>query len=219
MAGAGDFISGYIIAFGLLLAVGPQVLFILRQGLRRENVLTICGICFVSEAILICVGVSFAAMMRDISPMVDPAMKVAGAVFLAICGAKAALPVIVSLATTAPALASGAPVAMLSNAQTRGAAVMTCMALTWLNPHVYLETVVLIGPMATAYAYPWVFAVGAMIGAGSFYFAVGLGARLIAPWFEAPAAWQRLDLTMGLIMIGLSAALFMSLGAEFHLLP
>ncbi|WP_405498573.1 LysE/ArgO family amino acid transporter [Nocardia sp. NBC_00511] len=184
------------------MAIGAQNAFVLRQGIRREHVLPVVAVCIGSDVILMTAGVAgFGTVMRT-APEIMTVAKYAGAAFLlgyAVLAAKRAFS-----ASTLSA-GGGAPIAL-------GAAVATCLAVTWLNPHAYLDTVVLLGSFASTYATPdrWFLTAGAIIASLIWFVSLGFGARLLAPVFAKPKAWRVLDCGIALVMTGLAAGLVLS---------
>ncbi|MFD1510837.1 LysE/ArgO family amino acid transporter [Lacimonas salitolerans] len=189
-------LAGFSLGFSLILAIGAQNAFVLRQGLRREHVLPIVLTCAISDAALIAAGVAGFGALAQALPWLEPVMRYGGAAFLLVYGARAFL----------AAWRGGA--AMQAGPQAGGlrSALLTCLALTWLNPHVYLDTVVLLGTISAQYpAMP--FAIGAMTASFVFFFSLGYGARLLAPLFARPAAWRVLDAFVGTVMWAIAAKL------------
>jgi len=163
------FLTGLTAGLGLIVAIGAQNAFVLRQGLRREHVLPVVLTCALSDAALILLGVTSFARIAALLPWLDPAMRFGGAAFLAWYGLRslrAALRSTDALRVTAEGAA--APL---------GRVLLACLAFTWLNPHVYLDTVVLLGSMSTQFpGAQAAFAAGAMTGSFLFFFALGFGA-------------------------------------------
>ena len=195
-------ISGYLTALSLILAIGAQNAFVLRQGLRREHVALVVAICAVSDALLIGLGVAgFGAMSRAL-PWLVPVMKWGGVAFLLVYGGlrfRAALKGGEALVPEAGAAIPAAKVAM------------TCLLLTWANPHVYLDTVVLIGSVAAQHApHQTVFGIAAALGSLSFFSALGFGARFLAPVFAKPRAWVVLEVVVGIVMWAIALSLAFS---------
>lgn len=184
------------------MAIGAQNAFVLRQGIRREHVLPVVAVCALSDVVLMTVGVAgFGAVVNTV-PEVMTIAKYAGAAFLlgyAFLAAKRAY------SATAMTAGGGAPIAL-------GAAIATCLAVTWLNPHAYLDTVVLLGSFASTYAAPdrWFLAAGAITASIIWFISLGFGARLLAPLFAKPRAWRILDSVIALIMTGLGVGLLVS---------
>jgi len=192
-------LAGFYLGFSLILAIGAQNAFVLRQGLRRAHVAPVVLTCAVSDALLIALGVSSFAVIADLLPWVAPLFRYGGAAFLVFYGARAFLAAWKGGETLRAADTGGG---------TLKSAVLTCLALTWLNPHVYLDTVILIGTIATQYGPDrlW-FGAGAVVASFVFFFSLGYGARALAPVFARPRAWQVLDIIIGLVMWAIAAKL------------
>ena len=192
--------QGFALSLGLIVAIGAQNAFVLRQGLRREHVGSVVLFCAVADAVLIAAGVLGMAQALGESPRLARALALAGAVFLALYGWQA-----LRRARHAQRLTAAAGCASLG----RGAAVAQATAFTLLNPHVYLDTVLLVGSIGAqqpAALRGW-FIAGAS-SASLFWFALlGFGARWLAPWFGRPRSWQALDGLIGVTMFMLSALL------------
>ena len=194
------FAQGMALSLGLIVAIGAQNAFVLRQGLRREHVGSVVLFCAVADAVLIAAGVLGMARALGQSPGLARAVAGAGAVFLAASGWQALRRA--RHAHRLPAPGGGAGLR-------RGAAVAQAMAFTLLNPHVYLDTVLLVGSIGAQQptALQGWFIAGAS-SASLFWFALlGYGARWLAPWFGRPRAWQVLDGLIGVTMFVLSALL------------
>ncbi|MDD9731925.1 LysE/ArgO family amino acid transporter [Mameliella sp. AT18] len=190
-------IAGFALGFSLILAIGAQNAFVLRQGLRRMHVLPVVLVCAISDAALIAAGVTGFGALAEAVPGLEWAMRIFGAAFLGWYGAK----------TLYAAWKGGEALAAGEGAQSLRAAVLTCLALTWLNPHVYLDTVVLLGAVSAQYDARLAFALGAMTASFVFFFSLGYGARALAPIFARPRAWRVLDLVVGLTMWAIAAKL------------
>ncbi|MEV6432247.1 LysE/ArgO family amino acid transporter [Nocardia sp. NPDC051463] len=196
-------ISGLGFGLSLIVAIGAQNAFVLRQGLRGQHVLAVVTVCAVSDVVLIAAGIGGFGIVVTSVPAVVEIARYGGAAFLAGYGVLAARR---ALSNDALAAAStGASVAL-------GATVATCLALTWLNPHVYLDTVVLLGSFASTYATPdrWFLGVGAMLGSIIWFTGLGYGARLLGPLFARPAAWRVLDSVIALVMFSLAMGLVLT---------
>ncbi len=191
--------SGLALGMGLIVAIGAQNAFVLRQGLRLEHVTAVVAVCALSDLALIVAGVLGAGAALDRVTWLVPVVCFAGAVFLLGYGVLAAR----------RALRPGA--LLPDDAGTRSgllATVGTCLALTWLNPHVYLDTVVLLGSMASTYGeHQWEFAAGAGVGSIVWFTALGFGARLLRPVFARPTAWRVLDGGIAVVMTALAVSL------------
>ncbi|UHS55925.1 LysE/ArgO family amino acid transporter [Agrobacterium vaccinii] len=195
------YMTGLTMGLTLIVAIGAQNAFVLRQGLRGEHVFAVVLACALSDAILITIGVTAFRQMATILPALEPAMRYAGAAFLFWYGAKS----LKSALGPANAL-----VAASGNASPLSTTLATCLALTWLNPHVYLDTVVLLGTISTQFpGAEKAFWAGAVTSSFLFFFSLGYGARWLRPIFANPQAWRILEgviaLTMWLIAIKLLA--------------
>jgi L-lysine exporter family protein LysE/ArgO len=182
--------SGFALGFSLILAIGAQNAFVLRAGMLRRHVLPLVLVCAISDAVLIVAGVAgFGALVQTYPAIVDY-LRYFGAAFLVFYGLRAFLAAI----RAGSAMQSGAEENDL------GKSIAICLMLTWLNPHVYLDTVVLVGSLAAQSADPWVFGVGAISASFVFFLALGYGARFFSPLFQNPRAWKILDFFIALIM-------------------
>ncbi len=197
-------LQGFILGFSLILAIGAQNAFVLRQGLRGEHVALVCFACAFSDALLISAGVAGFGAIVARAPWIDPVFRLAGAAFLVVYGTRALL------AAWRGAGDSLEPAArVVSDWRT---ALTTCLAFTWLNPHVYLDTVVLLGSVSSRYPEQRLaFGFGAVFASFTFFFALGYGARLLQPWFAKPVAWRVLDTLIGVVMLALAISLLRAL--------
>ena len=207
-------LAGLGLGFSLIIAIGAQNLFVLRQGLRREHVFVVAAVCAASDAVLIVLGVSGIGFVLQALPWLIDVVRWAGAAFLVVYGLLAArrawrptsqtLEVIETAEeTTGRAAASG------TRTTTRLApVVLTVLALTWLNPHVYLDTVFLLGTVANTHGDDrWLFAAGAVTASVVWFFALAFGARFLSRWLATPRAWRILDAVIAVVMIGLGISL------------
>lgn len=196
------FLAGFALSFGLILAIGAQNAFVLRQGLKGQHVFAVCLVCAVSDFLLIVAGVAGFGWMAETLPWLQPLFRWGGTAFLIVYGA---------LAFRAAWRGSAALQAARDGAGSLRAAVLTVLALTWLNPHVYLDTLVLIGSVSTEYPGQGVaFAIGASAASVIFFFALGYGARALAPVFARPGAWRVLDTSVGVVMWTVAAGLILN---------
>lgn len=187
------FLTGLGMGLSLIVAIGAQNAFVLRQGLKGEHVLLVCLACALSDAILITLGVTSFARVATWLPWLDPVMRLGGAGFLIFYGARSLLAAIRTNGVLS-ATDGQAP-------RTLVATLLACLAFTWLNPHVYLDTVVLLGTISTQFpGEEWSFAAGATIGSFAFFFALGYGASLLRPIFANPLAWRILESLIALVM-------------------
>lgn len=193
--------SGFLLGLSLIVAIGAQNAFVLRQGLRREHVFWVCLACALSDAALITIGVAGFGVVGVAIPWIEPAMRYGGALFLALYGLRSFRAALTDHGTLGPSEAKG---------QSLMQALLTCLAFTWLNPHVYLDTVVLLGSISTQYqGFKTAFGVGAGTASFLFFFSLGYGARLLRPVFARPGAWRVLDALIGMTMCGLALRLVM----------
>jgi len=192
-------LAGFLTAISLIAAIGAQNAFVLRQGIRREHVLAVVLACALSDAVLISLGVAGFGTLARLAPWITEAMLYAGAAFLIVYGALRFKAALQGGEALRPAPGKSA---------TLKATLTTCLILTWANPHVYLDTVVLLGAISAQYAPHAVqFAVGAILGSFTFFSALGFGARLLAPMFANPRAWVVLEVIVGVTMWTIAAAL------------
>lgn len=194
------YLSGMSLGLSLIVAIGAQNVFVLRQGLLRVHVLAVCLTCAVSDAILIGVGVSgFGAAVKAF-PWIHPVLLYGGAAFLAWYGWKS----LRSALHSSGAIVAGTSRIDASLKKTLAA----CLAITWLNPHVYLDTVVLLGTVSAQFSgAKAAFAAGAMSGSFLFFFALGYGARFLRPILAKPGAWRVMEGAIALVMWGMALKL------------
>jgi len=187
-----DYSFGFSLGFSLILAIGAQNAFVLKQGLKGEHVLLVCLICALSDALLILAGVSGFHVLVASFPQVVEIARFGGALFLFIYG-------LLSFYRALRVQQGLQPSEIRSNSAWQSA--LTCLAFTWLNPHVYLDTVILLGSVSTQFGdrVAW-FAGGAMTASFVFFFALGYGARLLRPLFAASRSWRILDFLIGIVM-------------------
>ncbi len=195
----GVYLTGLGMGLSLILAIGAQNAFVLRQGLRAEHVFLVCLTCAASDAALITLGVTSFGQIVSLLPWLDPVMRVAGALFLVWYGALSLRSALTSKAALATEGSQTAPLVQV---------LATCLALTWLNPHVYLDTVVLLGTISTQFpGRETSFALGATSGSFLFFFSLGYGAAWLRPLFARPSAWRVLEGVIALVMWGIAARL------------
>lgn len=231
-------LAGLGLGLSLIVAIGAQNLFVLRQGLRREHVLIVAVLCTLSDAALIALGVSGVGLALQALPWLVTAVRWVGAAFLtgyALLALRRAwhpsgqalrvdadasdvLPARPTTAVghsartaehptimTAPAVGTTAVAASIAPV---APVVATCLALTWLNPHVYLDTVFLLGSVAATHGdMRWWFALGAACASLIWFFALAYGARLIGRWLSTSRAWRIADAAIGVVMLLLAASL------------
>ena len=190
---------GFATALSLIVAIGAQNAFVLRQGIRDEHVLAVVAVCVAADAALIVAGIAGVGALVTAHPQLTTLVRYGGAVFLIGYGLLAARRAL-HPSTMTPAEEGPARLAPV---------LLTCLALTFLNPHVYLDTVVLLGAVAAQYEDRLNFALGAMTASFVFFFSLGYGARLLAPLFAKPRAWQVLDVIIGIVMWAIAAKLLL----------
>jgi L-lysine exporter family protein LysE/ArgO len=193
------FTTGFVLSATLIIAIGAQNAFVLRQGLRREHVLAVVAFCALADLLLISAGVAGLAKILGHAPALTMALTVAGTLFLLWYGLRA-----LRRAWQPRALRAGGGARVSVRV-----AVAQAAAFTFLNPHVYLDTVLLMGSIGArqpADARLW-FVGGAALASGAWFTTLGFGARLLAPLFSRPRAWQVLDVLVGAAMLALAAAL------------
>ncbi len=200
-----SYAAGLLLGLSLIIAIGAQNVFVLRQGLKRERVGLVVVICAVSDAVLIAAGIAGLGAVVGAHPGLVTGARWCGAVFLlgygvlaarrAWRGAGAGLAEADGEAHADPAASSLWSVAAAA------------LAFTWLNPHVYLDTVFLLGSIASTHAAPWVFGAGAITGSVLWFTALGYGARGLAPLLSTPRAWRVLDGIIAGVMLALAVML------------
>ncbi|WP_328911803.1 MULTISPECIES: LysE/ArgO family amino acid transporter [unclassified Streptomyces] len=184
-------LAGLGTGLSLIVAIGAQNAFVLRQGIRREHVAAVVGICAVSDMALIAVGISGIGTVAKRWPSAVTVTGWIGGAFLVGYGLLAARRAL------RPERLSGDG----SVSTSLRAAVLTCLALTWLNPHVYLDTVLLLGSVANGYGGArWPFGVGAATGSVLWFSGLGFGARLLCRPFARPGSWRALDVLIACTM-------------------
>jgi L-lysine exporter family protein LysE/ArgO len=192
---------GFIASFTLIAAIGAQNAFVLRQGIRREHVLAVVALCTVSDIVLITAGIAGVGVLITAHPSALNVAKIGGAIFLICYGLLAARrawrPSSLTPSETAPARLIDV--------------LLTCAALTFLNPHVYLDTVVLLGALANEHRDErWLFGIGAVTASAVWFFSLGLGARRLAGVFSSQLTWRILDGAIAIMMLGLGVSLALS---------
>jgi L-lysine exporter family protein LysE/ArgO len=194
-------ILGFIASFTLIAAIGAQNAFVLRQGIRREHVLPVVALCTVSDIVLISAGIAGIGALISAHPGALNIAKFGGALFLIGYGLLAARR---AWRPSSMSPSEKAPARLIE-------VLVTCAALTFLNPHVYLDTVVLLGALANEHRDErWLFGVGAVTASAVWFVGLGLGARRLAGLFASPVTWRILDGLIALMMLGLGVSLTVS---------
>ena len=193
-----SYLNGVLVAAGLIIAIGAQNAFVLAQSLRREHHLSVAALCVLCDAILVSAGVFGLAKILAENPTLLAIARWGGVAFLSWYGVKALRRAI-------------APEAMSDATQTgprsRRTVLMAALAVTLLNPHVYLDTVLLIGSLGAQQAAPGAYAMGAASASLLWFFTLALGAAWLAPWLARPATWRLVDLMVAVMMLGMAAQL------------
>jgi L-lysine exporter family protein LysE/ArgO len=190
-------VFGFLSSLTLIAAIGAQNAFVLRQGIRGEHVAAVVALCTVSDVLLIGAGITGFGALVAAHPEAVSVARVGGAVFLIGYGLLAARRAVRPSALTPSDEAPGRLVGVL----------LTCAALTWLNPHVYLDTVVLLGALANEHRDDrWLFGVGAVTASAVWFTGLGFGARRLAGLFATPMTWRILDALIAATMIVLGVA-------------
>lgn len=204
--------AGLAAGLSLIVAIGAQNAFVLRQGLRREHVLPVVLVCALSDLVLIAAGTAGLGALVTGAPVLLTVVRWGGAAFLLTLAA---------LAARRALRPGGLDPASGAGATSARSAVGTSLALTWLNPHVYLDTVLLLGSLAAGYAAAhagaagdpdaarWLFGAGAMVASVLWFTALGFGARLLAPVFARPGAWRVLDGAIAVVMATIGVSLLL----------
>ena len=192
-------LSGFSLGFSLILAIGAQNAFVLRQGIRGENVFLVCLICAASDAALIAIGVSGMGAVAVQYPWMIEWLRWAGVAFLFYYGARSLLSAFRSDQSLE---------AENGSSRTLWPTVVTAFVLSWMNPHVYIDTVVVLGSVATQFGdNAFYFGAGAVISSFVFFFGLGYGASILRAPFRNPTAWRILDVFVALVMWSVAFAL------------
>ncbi|MBX9719470.1 MAG: LysE/ArgO family amino acid transporter [Microbacteriaceae bacterium] len=216
-------LAGLGLGLSLIIAIGAQNVFVLRQGIRREHVLAVVIVCAVSDAVLIAAGIAGLGAVLAVVPWLVDVVRWSGAAFLVAYGILAARrawrpPATLTVGgsapgqpdeagSTGPASDTGTKAAISAPARLRGV-LLTALALTWLNPHVYLDTVFLLGSIASTWDDErWLFGIGAMLGSVLWFTALGFGARYLGRWLSSPRAWRWLDAGIAVVMVTIAVSL------------
>ena len=192
------FITGFSIGFSLILAIGAQNAFVLKQGLIRQNVFLVCLICAASDAILITLGVSGFGEIITEYPIIENLARIGGALFLFTYG-------VLNLYSAQTKTHALEPTKKIQKSKRK--TILTCLGFTWLNPHVYLDTVVMLGSISTQFENTATFALGAISASFVFFFSLGFGASKLTRYFEKPRTWRVLENLIGILMIFLGITL------------
>ncbi len=197
-------LAGFLLSFSLIMAIGSQNAFILRQGLKVEHIFWVCLICAISDAMLIGIGVAGFSLVLSQSDFWLATIRYAGAAFLFFYGLMNFI--------SAFKGQSSLNASQVNTPNSLRKTLLICLAFTWLNPHVYLDTLLLIGSVSTRYPGQGLnFFIGASLASLLFFFSLGYGARLLQPLFKRARAWQILDIGTGIIMWSIAISLIRTL--------
>lgn len=192
-------VAGLATGLALIVAIGAQNAFVLHQGIRREHVGVVVALCIASDVVLIAGGTLGVGVLVAQAPMLLTLLKWVGVAYL-VCWAARSF------------AASVAPLSLVGSApRSRGSAVGTTLAVTYLNPHVYLDTVVLLGALANQHGLDarWIFSAGAVTASAVWFPALGYGALALSPVLSSPRSWQVIEAVTGMIMLGLAVNLIL----------
>ena len=191
------FLAGFGLGLSLIVAIGAQNAFILRAGLLRQHVFILCSVCALSDALLIAAGVSGLGILVSKAPFFLAFMKYGGAAFLFVYGIRSLL----------NSFRGGRFLSAEGEVGSLRETLIICLLLTWLNPHVYLDTVILLGIASTQYSENTYFAAGAISASFIFFYSLGFGARLLSNFFEHSFSWRILDGIIGIVMWSIAFSL------------
>ncbi len=192
--------NGLLVAFGLIMAIGAQNAFVLAQSLRREHHLPAAALCVLCDAVLIAAGVFGLAALLAQSPLLLGIARWGGVAFLLWYAFQA-----LRRACSNDALQGNAD----AGPRSRRAVLLSTLAVTLLNPHVYLDTVLLIGSLGSQQAVPGAYAAGAASASLLWFLSLALGAAWLAPWLARPSTWRALDILVALMMLSVAAQLIL----------
>ncbi|WP_044873628.1 LysE/ArgO family amino acid transporter [Pseudomonas sp. LFM046] len=193
-----SYLNGLLMAAGLIIAIGAQNAFVLAQSLRREHHLPVAALCVLCDALLVSAGVFGLATLLAQNPLLLAVARWGGVAFLLWYGVQA-----LRRAVKPGILDQSAE----AGPRSRRAVLLAALAVTLLNPHVYLDTVLLIGSLGAQQTVPGAYALGAASASLVWFFALALGAAWLAPWLARPATWRLLDLAVALMMFAMAAQL------------
>ena len=183
-------IQGFIIGLSLIIAIGPQNLFVIRQGLRKSFVFIVCLICSLSDTILIIIGIAFSSYLSSISPLLIYILKIIGSIWLITYG-------ILKIKNSFKLR----EIKIKDKNEIIQNVILTTLTLTFLNPHVYLDTVILIGTIALNFHYKLSFGTGVVISSFVFFFCLGYFSKFISKFIQNNKSWFWIDNIFGTLMI------------------
>ncbi len=197
------FFKGFALSLGLIIAIGPQNVYVLRKGLMGRHILTVVLTCFFADMLLLLLASGGVGAMLNGNQNIAHYAAYGGGAFLFWFGLRS------FMSAKNPQIISQQDVQKAGlEAQGKGprAAIMMCLALTFLNPHIYVDTLIIIGGVSAQYhgMELVIFAVGTIMASAMWFFSIGYGARILAPVFQSPKAWRILDSGVGLLMWAMS---------------
>ncbi|WP_409202305.1 LysE/ArgO family amino acid transporter [Suttonella sp. R2A3] len=193
--------SGFFLGLSLIFAIGAQNVMVLRQGLLHQHVFLVCLICAISDALLIHVGVFGMSAIAEFAPSLATLMRYFGAIFL----------LLYALLRFRAAWLGGEALLVSGKTSSKKRIILIALALTWLNPHVYLDTVLLLGSVANQFSdQRMAFALGATLASFVFFFSLGYGARLLRPLLAQPRTWRIIEVIIGLFMLYIAFSLLVN---------
>ena len=185
-------LQGFVFGLSLIVAIGAQNAFVLKQGLKGTHVFWVCFVCAFCDAILIALGVFGLDLVENSVPNIAIYAKYFGAIFLFFYGLRSFYSAFTKNQILNPDN---------HQAEALWPTLLICLALTWLNPHVYLDTVILLGSISIKFGeQSHYFGIGAIVSSFVFFFSLGYGARVLRPLFAKPVTWKVLDVIIGTIM-------------------
>lgn len=191
--------SGFTLGLSLILAIGAQNAFVLQKGLLKEHVFWVCACCAISDSILISAGIAGFGSLVEAYPSIETIARIGGVTFLCVYGVQ-------KLYAALKGHSSLEAAGQTNNSL--GKTIAITLAFTWLNPHVYLDTVALLGSISTQYEdLRFYFGLGAVIASFTFFFSLGYGAQFLRPIFEKALAWRILDALIGVLMLLIAISL------------
>ena len=194
-----SFFSGFFLGFSLILAIGAQNAYVLKCGINQKYIFIVCLICALSDAVLIFFGVSGFSIITESYEWLLNSVLNAGIVFLLLYGVRSFW--LAFKKQDSLHVANDSNDSLLQ-------VVLTCLAFTWLNPHVYLDTLVLMGSVSVQHSESLVqFTLGAISASFVFFFSLGYAARLLIPFFDKPRSWKILDFMIGITMFSIALSL------------
>ncbi len=185
-----DFLQGLVIGLSLIIAIGPQNLFVIQQGLKKSYVFSVCLICSVSDTILIIIGITLSIYLSDLSENLLQILKIVGASWLLIYG-------IVKIKNSF----KKKYIQEFKKIEKYNNVILIALAFTFLNPHVYLDTIILIGTISLNFQNKISFSLGVITSSFLFFFSLGYFSKYVSKYFNNKKSWLIIDNIFGLLMI------------------